>query len=83
VFVVTRGKLAGMTTSNRRTVVAIGGGPAGVTAALRAAELQFAFPTFVEGISQAAQMLARDLGVRVMPQLWSSLVSPDVAGREG
>jgi dihydrolipoamide dehydrogenase len=38
------------------------------------AELQFAFPTFTEGVSQAAQILARDLGVRVMPQLWSSLV---------
>jgi dihydrolipoamide dehydrogenase len=41
------------------------------------AELQFAFPTFAEGISQAAQMLARELGVRVMPQLWSSLIPPE------
>lgn len=40
------------------------------------AELQFAFPTFTEGVSQAAQMLVRDLGVRPMPQLWSSLSAP-------
>jgi cation diffusion facilitator CzcD-associated flavoprotein CzcO len=31
------------------------------------AELQFAFPTFTEGVSQAAQMLVRELGVRPMP----------------
>jgi dihydrolipoamide dehydrogenase len=37
------------------------------------AELQFAFPTFTEGISQAAQMVVNRLGVRPMPQLWSSL----------
>ncbi|WP_319429886.1 NAD(P)/FAD-dependent oxidoreductase [Mycobacterium sp. RTGN5] len=37
------------------------------------AELQFAFPTFTEGISQAAQMVVNQLGVRPMPQLWSSL----------
>jgi dihydrolipoamide dehydrogenase len=40
------------------------------------AELQFAFPTFTEGVSQAAQMLVRELGVRAMPQLWSSLSAP-------
>ena len=37
------------------------------------AELQFAFPTFTEGVSQAAQMVVNQLGVRPMPQLWSSL----------
>jgi dihydrolipoamide dehydrogenase len=37
------------------------------------AELQYAFPTFTEGVHQAAQMIVRDLGVRTMPQLWSSL----------
>ena len=37
------------------------------------AELQFAFPTFTEGIQQAAQMLVRELGVRAMPAPWSSL----------
>ena len=39
------------------------------------AELQFAFPTFTEGVSQAAQMVVNQLGVRPMPQLWSSLSS--------
>jgi pyruvate/2-oxoglutarate dehydrogenase complex dihydrolipoamide dehydrogenase (E3) component len=39
------------------------------------AELQFAFPTFTEGVSQAAQMVVNQLGVRPMPQLWSSLNS--------
>ena len=39
------------------------------------AELQFAFPTFTEGVSQAAQMVVNQLGVRPLPQLWSSLGS--------
>jgi dihydrolipoamide dehydrogenase len=37
------------------------------------AELQFAFPTFTEGVSQAAQMVVNQLGVRPMAHLWSSL----------
>jgi dihydrolipoamide dehydrogenase len=40
------------------------------------AELQLAFPTFTEGVSMAAQMLVRELGVRAMPQVWSSLSAP-------
>lgn len=47
------------------------------------AELQFAFPTFTEGVSQAAQMVASQLGVRPKRRLWSSLAeeipgSPDL-----
>jgi dihydrolipoamide dehydrogenase len=38
------------------------------------AELQLAFPTFTEGVSMAAQMLVRELGVRAMPQIWSGLI---------
>ena len=37
------------------------------------AELQFAFPTFTEGVHHAAQLVVRDLGIRPMPQLWSRL----------
>ncbi len=37
------------------------------------AELQFAFPTFTEGVRQAAQMVVRELGIRAMPQVWSRL----------
>jgi len=37
------------------------------------AELELAFPTFTEGVGQAAQMLVRELGVRSMPQMWGSL----------
>jgi pyruvate/2-oxoglutarate dehydrogenase complex dihydrolipoamide dehydrogenase (E3) component len=37
------------------------------------AELQLAFPTFTEGVGMAAQMIVRQLGVRPMPQVWSSL----------
>jgi len=37
------------------------------------AELQLAFPTFTEAVGRAAQMVVRDLGIRPMPQLWSSL----------
>ena len=36
------------------------------------AELQFAFPTFTEGVSQAARMLVGQLGVRAMPALEQS-----------
>lgn len=39
------------------------------------AELQFAFPTFTEGVSQAAQMVVNQLGLHPMPHLWSSLSS--------
>ena len=41
------------------------------------AELQFAFPTFTEAVGHAAQMIVRDLGIRPMPQLWSSLTPPE------
>jgi dihydrolipoamide dehydrogenase len=37
------------------------------------AELQFAFPTFTEGVSQAAQMVVNQLCDRPTPHLWSSL----------
>ncbi len=37
------------------------------------AELQLAFPTFTEGVGMAAQMLVRELEIRAMPQVWSSL----------
>ena len=40
------------------------------------AELQFAFPTFTEGVSQAARMLVRELAVRPMHRHWSSLSVP-------
>ena len=39
------------------------------------AELQFAFPTFTEGVSQAAQMVVNQLDIGPLPQLWSSLSS--------
>jgi dihydrolipoamide dehydrogenase len=41
------------------------------------AEFQFAFPTFTEGVGQAARQLVRELGIRPMPQLWSSLSADD------
>ncbi|MGW0159000.1 dihydrolipoyl dehydrogenase family protein [Mycobacterium sp. NPDC003323] len=43
------------------------------------AELQFAFPTFTEGVSQAAQLVASQLGVRPKRELWSSLAPQDPA----
>lgn len=43
------------------------------------AELQFAFPTFSEGVSQAARTIVNQLGVRPMPHLWSSLETPPVS----
>ncbi len=39
------------------------------------AEFEVAFPTFTEGVSQAAQMVVNQLGVRPMTRLWSSLSS--------
>ena len=41
------------------------------------AELQLAFPTFTEGVGMAAQMVVRNLGIRAMPQVWSSLGSDE------
>jgi pyruvate/2-oxoglutarate dehydrogenase complex dihydrolipoamide dehydrogenase (E3) component len=43
------------------------------------AELQFAFPTFTEGVSMAAQMICRDIGIGRFPRVWSYLG----AGEEG
>src|SRR5271169_5580163 len=43
-------------------LLVVGGGPAGITAALQVAELQLAFPTFTEGVSMAAQKICRTLG---------------------
>ena len=38
------------------------------------AEMEFAFPTFTEGVQQAAQILVHQLAsVGVMPTPWSSL----------
>lgn len=42
------------------------------------AELQFAFPTFTEGVGMAAQMVSRELEIRAMPQVWSSLDERDL-----
>jgi pyruvate/2-oxoglutarate dehydrogenase complex dihydrolipoamide dehydrogenase (E3) component len=39
------------------------------------AELQFAFPTFTEGVSQAAQMVVNQLDIRSLPHLWTNLGS--------
>jgi dihydrolipoamide dehydrogenase len=41
------------------------------------AELEFAFPTFTEGVRLAAQMLVRELGIRPMAQLWSDLTASE------
>lgn len=41
------------------------------------AELQFAFPTFTEGVSMAAQKICRSLGIGDFPQVWSYLGSED------
>jgi pyruvate/2-oxoglutarate dehydrogenase complex dihydrolipoamide dehydrogenase (E3) component len=37
------------------------------------AELQFAYPTFTEGVSMAAQKICRKLGIGQFPQAWSYL----------
>ncbi len=37
------------------------------------AELQFAYPTFTEGVSMAAQKICRKLGIGHFPQVWSFL----------
>ena len=41
------------------------------------AELQFAFPTFTEGVSMAAQKICRSLGIGSFPSVWSYLGSGD------
>jgi dihydrolipoamide dehydrogenase len=43
------------------------------------ADLQFAFPTFTEGVSHAARSIARQLGVKAAPELWSSLSRSEVS----
>jgi pyruvate/2-oxoglutarate dehydrogenase complex dihydrolipoamide dehydrogenase (E3) component len=41
------------------------------------AEMQFAFPTFTEGVSLAAQKACRHIGIGQFPPAWSSLESLD------
>ena len=41
------------------------------------AEMQFAFPTFTEAVSLAAQKVCRDIGIGQFPPAWSSLESLD------
>jgi len=41
------------------------------------AELQFAYPTFTEGVSMAAQKICRTLGIGQFPQVWSYLGADD------
>jgi pyruvate/2-oxoglutarate dehydrogenase complex dihydrolipoamide dehydrogenase (E3) component len=41
------------------------------------AEMQFAYPTFTEAISMAAQKICRDIGIGQFPPSWSYLGSPD------
>ena len=41
------------------------------------AEIQFAFPTFTEAVSLAAQKACRDIGIGQFPPTWSSLESLD------
>ncbi len=43
----------------------------------RIAELQFAFPTFTEAVSMAAQKICRSIGVGRFPRVWSDLESED------
>ncbi len=59
------------------SLLVVGGGPAGVTAALQVAELQLAFPTFTEGVSMAAQKICRTLGIGHFPRAWSYLGAED------
>jgi pyruvate/2-oxoglutarate dehydrogenase complex dihydrolipoamide dehydrogenase (E3) component len=41
------------------------------------AELQFAYPTFTEGVSMAAQKICRAIGIGRFPQAWSYLGSEE------
>ena len=41
------------------------------------AEMQFAFPTFTEAVSMAAQKVCRTIGIGKFPPAWSYLGSPD------
>ena len=41
------------------------------------AEMQFAFPTFTEAVSMAAQKVCRDIGIGQFPPAWSYLGSQE------
>ena len=41
------------------------------------AEIQFAFPTFTEAVSMAAQMACHTIGIGRFPPSWSYLGSPE------
>ena len=41
------------------------------------AEMQFAFPTFTEAVSMAAQKVCRSIGIGQFPAAWSYLGPPE------
>jgi hypothetical protein len=43
----------------------------------RLAEMQFAFPTFTEAVSMAAQKVCREIGTGQFPAVWSYLGSEE------
>jgi dihydrolipoamide dehydrogenase len=43
----------------------------------RLAEMQFAFPTFTEAVSMAAQKVCRTIGIGQFPPAWSYLGSEE------
>ena len=43
----------------------------------KVAEIQFAFPTFTEAVSMAAQKVCRQLGIGTFPEVWSYLGHDD------
>jgi pyruvate/2-oxoglutarate dehydrogenase complex dihydrolipoamide dehydrogenase (E3) component len=45
------------------------------------AELQFAFPTFTEAVSMAAQKICRELGIGQFPRVWSYLGADEAGAR--
>jgi pyruvate/2-oxoglutarate dehydrogenase complex dihydrolipoamide dehydrogenase (E3) component len=59
------------------TVQTVAACMAGAMTVEQVAELQFAFPTFTEGVSMAAQKICRDLGIGRFPQVWSYLGTDD------
>ena len=58
------------------TVQTVAACMAGAMTIEQVAELHFAFPTFTEGVSMAAQKICRTLGIGRFPQVWSYL-GPD------
>jgi hypothetical protein len=72
-----RGNWAPMSRCSAETVQVVAAAMSAGLNVEQLAEIQFAFPTFTEAVSMAAQMACHTIGIGRFPPSWSYLGSPE------